>query len=196
MDSKRNGSSVFVKSIKLEAFEDSLNNLYLNNVSANDELLKINPTLQEDYYLGYWLNLETEGSPSLLNVNQFENPFDYKLNVGSGSVGATIPTKVDLIETFNYLLGLHVKTIDTIRDFKVVTGTNPKGESTLVVWRNVKEKDNTALEEFLDKQGLNLRDTEFEHIYVNGDHTLEEPHSKVKMIEIEFNRLMFDVKDF
>ena len=27
------------------------------------------------------------------------------------------------------------------------------------------------------------------------DHTLEDPHSKVKMIEIEFKRLMFDVRN-
>ena len=115
--------------------------------------------------------------------------------VGSGSVGATKPTIVDLVETFNYLIGLTVKTIDVLKGFKLVTGTNPQGETVLVVWRNTKEKDNDALESFLDKQGYNPRDTEFDHIYVNGDHTLEDPQSKVKMTEIEFKRLMFDVSD-
>ena len=47
----------------------------------------------------------------------------------------------------------------------------------------------------MDKQNYHPRDTEFDRIYINGDHTLEDPHSKVKMTEIEFKRLMFDVQD-
>ncbi len=187
--------SIFIKSIRLEGYEDTLNNLQLITSKQQQPQLTQHDQLREDYMLGYWLDVETADSPSLLNIDQFEDPFNYKLNIGSGSVGATKPTTVDLVETFNYLIGLTVKTIDVIRGFKVVTGVNPKDESVLVVWRNLKEKGNAALEEFLDKQGYNPRDTEFEHIYVNGDHTLEDPQSKVKMIEIEFKRLMFDVKD-
>jgi len=190
-----NGVSHCLKYIKLESYEDSLNNLLLSSPSQHEVALSTNTTLREDYHLSYWLDVETSDSPSLLNIEQFEDPFNYKLNLGSGSVGATKPTTVDLVETFNYLIGLTVKTMDRIRGFKIVTGNNPKGESVLVVWRNVKEKDNAALEEFLDKQGYNPRDTEFNHIYVNGDHTLEDPQSKVKMTEIEFKRLMFDVQD-
>lgn len=196
----KNRQQIFIKYIVLESYEDALNNL---NALGTKKALSIeqqslvykNKNVREDYILNYWLNVETTDSPSLLNIDQFEDPFNYKLNIGSGSVGATKPTTVDLVETFNYLIGLTVKTIDVIRGFKVVTGTNPKDESVLVVWRNLKEKDNVALGEFLDKQGYNPRDTEFEHIYVNGDHTLEDPQSKVKMTEIEFKRLMFDVKD-
>ena len=145
--------------------------------------------------LGYWLDVETADSSSLLNIDQFEDPFNYKLNIGTGSVGATEETKVDLVETFNYLIGLSVKTIDVLKGFKVVIGTNPQDESVLIVWRNTKEKDNDALESFLNKQKYNPRDFDFDHIYVNGDHTLEDPRSIVKMIEIEFKRLMFDVED-
>jgi adenine-specific DNA-methyltransferase len=131
----------------------------------------------------------------LLNIDQFEDPFNYKLNIGTGSVGATKATIVDLMETFNYLIGLKIKTIDVLKGFKVVIGENPQDETVLIVWRNIKEENNDALEEFLDKQGYNPRDSEFDHIYVNGDHTLEDPRSIVKMIEIEFKRLMFDVED-
>ncbi len=194
-DDTLSGYSHMFKCLKLESYEDALNNLQFTGNNQSQSLLSGHSTLREDYMLGYWLDVETADSPSLLNIEQFEDPFNYKLNIGSGSVGATTPTTVDLVETFNYLIGLTVKTMDVIRGFKIVTGTNPKGESVLVVWRNLKEKDNAALEEFLDKQGYNPRDTEFEHIYVNGDHTLEDPQSKVKMTEIEFKRLMFDVKD-
>lgn len=189
------GVTHFFKYHRLESYEDGLNNLNLKYSKQSLDLIDMNQKLREDYTLGYWLDVETANSPSLLNIDQFEDPLNYKLNIGSGSVGATKPTIVDLVETFNYLIGLTIKTIDVIRGFKVVTGTNPKDETVLVVWRNLKEKDNNALEEFLDKQGYNPRDTEFDHIYVNGDHTLEDPQSKVKMIEIEFKRLMFDVSD-
>jgi len=190
-----NSTSQFFRYIRLESYEDALANISFNASSQAQKTLGISKIFHQDYMLGYWLDVETTESPSLLNIEQFEDPFNYKLNIGSGSVGAITPSTVDLVETFNYLIGLTVKTMDVIRGFKIVTGTNPKGETVLVVWRNLQEKDNTALEEFLDKQGYNPRDTEFEHIYVNGDHTLEDPQSKVKMTEIEFKRLMFDVKD-
>lgn len=190
------GISHCFKYIRLESYEDTLNNLILKpRTKEQADLLEHHAELREDYMLGYWLELETADSPSLLNIEQFEDPFNYKLNIATGSAGETRPTRVDLVETFNYLIGLTVKHIDTVRGFKVITGTNPKGESVLVIWRNLKEKDNAALEAFMDKSGYNPRDTEYEHIYVNGDHTLEDPHSKVKMIEIEFKRLMFDVQN-
>jgi len=195
-DGSYNGVSHCFKYLRLESYEDTLNNLILKKrPNQQQELLARHSELHEDYMLGYWLDVETADSPSLLNIEQFEDPFNYKLNIAIGSVGATKPTRVYLVETFNYLLGLHVKTIDTVRGFKVVTGANPKEESVLVIWRNLKEKDNAALEAFLDTSGYNPKDTEFDHIYVNGDHTLEDPQSKVKMIEIEFKRLMFDVQD-
>ena len=188
-------SPIFVKIITLESYEDALNNLHVISNKSNQDLLSNNQDLKEDYMLGYWLDVETADSPSLLNIDQFEDPFNYKLNIGTGSVGATKETTVDLVETFNYLIGLSVKTIDVLKGFKVVIGTNPQDESVLIVWRNTKEKDNDALESFLNKQKYNPRDFDFDHIYVNGDHTLEDPRSIVKMIEIEFKRLMFDVED-
>lgn len=195
-DSLTQGISHCFKYLNLESYEDTLNNLRFRIRSKRQQdMLNDNPVLREDYMLGYWLDVETEDSPSLLNIDQFEDPFNYKLNIANGSVGAFKPTVVDLVETFNYLIGLHVKHIDSIRGFKVVMGKNPQDESVLVIWRKVKEQDNAALEAFMEKQGYNPRDTEFDRIYVNGDHTLEDPHSKVKMTEIEFKRLMFDVQD-
>jgi len=185
----------FIKYQKLESYEDVLNNLNVISNKSNQDLLSNNQNLKEDYMLGYWVDVETADSSSLLNIDQFEDPFNYKLNIGTGSVGATEETTVDLVETFNYLIGLSVKTIDVLKGFKVVIGTNPQDESVLIVWRNTKEKDNDALESFLNKQKYNPRDFDFDHIYINGDHTLEDPRSIVKMIEIEFKRLMFDVED-
>lgn len=82
----------------------------------------------------------------------------------------------------------------------MVEGTNPKGEKVLVIWRNTKEKSNADLEEFFEKQKYNTLDMEFDLIYVNGDNNLEnlkkdEDTWKVRLIEQEFQRLMFDVQD-
>jgi adenine-specific DNA-methyltransferase len=89
---------------------------------------------------------------------------------------------------------------DTIRGFKVVTGLNPAGEKTLVIWRNVTEKSNADLDDFFQKQGYNTKDMEFAVIYVNGDNNLEnlkraDETWKVRRTEDEFKRLMFDVQD-
>jgi adenine-specific DNA-methyltransferase len=185
------GISHAFKYLKLESYEDVLNNLVLKRSKGQQDLIDQHAKLREDYLLGYWLDVETQDSAGLLNLDRFEDPFNYQLNIAVGTANAARPTKIDLVETFNYLLGLTVKHIDTVRSFKVVQGVNPKDESVLVIWRNLKEKDNAALEAFLDKSHYTPRDTEYDHIYVNGDHTLDDPRSKVKMIEMEFKRLMF-----
>jgi adenine-specific DNA-methyltransferase len=146
------------------------------------------------------LDVESKDSQSLLNIQAFADPFKYTLNIATNAVGETTRTNVDLIETFNYLLGLHVKHIDTIRGFHVVHGTNPGGEKVLVIWRNVEENPNPKLDDFFQKQGYNTKDMEFDLVYVNGDNNLEnlkkdEDTWKVRLIEEEFARLMFDVQD-
>ena len=196
----REGSSHIFKYIRLESFEDTLNNLALRRTPEQGQLLEMNPQMREEYMLQYVLDVESHGSASLLNITAFEDPFNYKLNIGSGSVGETKPTIVDLVETFNYLLGLRVKHVDTIRGFRVVQGTNPRGERVLVIWRNVKEQSSADLEEFFLKQGYNTQDMEFDLIYVNGDNHLENLRRedetwKVRLIDEEFQRLMFDVED-
>ena len=192
----RKGLSHCFKYIRLESYEDALNNLVLKGRTKLQQILLNKQTeLLEDYMLGYWLDVETRGSCSLLNTEQFEDPFNYKLNIATDSVGVTKSTCVDLVETFNYLLGLTVKHIGIEHGFKVIYGTNPKDESVLVVWRNTKVQNNVVLEKFFEQPRYNPKSTEYIHIYVNGDHTLDDPCFKVKMIEIEFKRLMFDVQD-
>ncbi len=196
----REGISHMFKYIRLESYEDCLNNLVLQRTSGQQALLESNPEFRESYMLGYMLDTEMAGSASLLNIDAFEDPFSYKLNISTGSVGETTPVNVDLIETFNYLLGLRVKHIDTIRDYKVVEGYNPKDEKVLIIWRNTSQKSNEDLEDFFTKQQYNTLDMEFDLIYVNGDNNLEnirkdEETWKVRLIEEEFQRLMFDVQD-
>jgi adenine-specific DNA-methyltransferase len=198
--SRNTGVSHSLKYIRLESYEDTLNNLEMRRTDAQASLLEANAGVREDYVLRYMLGAESKDSPSLLNIDRFTAPFDYRLNIATGTVGESKPTKVDLVETFNYLLGLRVRHVDVIRGFRVVHGTNRDGEKVLVIWRNVEEKPNAKLDEFFQKQGYNTKDMEFDLIYVNGDNNLEnlkkdEDTWKVRLIEEEFARLMFDVQD-
>jgi len=194
----REGVSHMFKVIRLESYEDTLNNLELKRTDAQQTLLDEHAAFREDYMLRYMLDVESR--ESLLNIGVFENPFEYKLDIAAGSVGETRPATVDLVETFNYLIGLRVKTMDEVRGVRVVTGTNPQGERVLILWRNAKEMNNDALDEWFRKQGYNTKDQEYDIIYVNGDNNLENLRRpdqtwKVRLIEEEFHRLMFDVRD-
>ncbi len=117
----------------------------------------------------------------------------------TGSAGETRPTVIDLVETFNYLIGLRVSRIQTLEGFRLIYGTSPSGENVLVVWRNLNDKPNDVLDTFFTRIRVNPRDQEFDVIYVNGDNNLEnlrrEDESwKVRLIEQEFLRLMFETE--
>lgn len=194
----REGSSHLFKYIRLESYEDTLNNLEIKRTEAQQSLLEQSASFRESYMLSYMLDVESRGS--LLNVKAFDDPFNYKLNISTGSVGETKPVAVDLMETFNYLIGLAVKHIDNIRGIKVIAGTNPKGQKVLILWRKVSEMDNDKLDAWFQKQKYNTKDMEYDLIYVNGDNNLENLRLedmtwKVRLIEEEFHRLMFDVQD-
>ena len=178
-----------------ESYEDTLNNLTLRRSGEQKLALEANPAFKENYMLSYMLDMESQDS--LLNIRSFVHPFDYRLNIATCTVGETQPVTVDLVETFNYLIGLRVETVQTIRGFRVVTGRNPASERTLIIWRDLEEKSNTDLETFFRKQDYNPRDMEFDLIYVNGDNNLENIRRpdetwKVRLIEEEFLRLMFE----
>ena len=188
----RNGISQCFKYIRLEQYEDTLNNLEIKK-----QQLDFQPKeFQESYMLSYLLDTETRDS--LLNLNWFENPFEMTLKTTKDN--ELVETKVDMVETFNYLIGLNVETEDWHLDDNlcVVQGrTHRDGLKTLVIWRNCKEVDNEQLCNFFDKMDIRTRDTEFDVIYVNGDNTLpnmrrDEEHWKVVLTEEEFAKRMFE----
>jgi adenine-specific DNA-methyltransferase len=86
--------------------------------------------------------------------------------------------------------------------FRTVTGTAPDGRKTLIIWRKLSgepEQDNLVLDEWFTKQGYSARDSEFDVIYVNGGNNLENLKTpdetwKVRLIEEDFHRLMFEME--
>ena len=188
---KYKGGGCF-KYIRLEQYEDTLNNLEIKK-----QQLELQPKdFQESYMLSYLLDTETRDS--LLNLKWFDNPFEMMLKTTKDN--ELVETKVDMVETFNYLIGLNVETEDWYQDDNicVVQGkTHREGLKTLVIWRNCKAVDNEALNVFFDKMDFRTRDTEFDLIYVNGDNTLpnlkrDEDHWKVVLTEEEFAKRMFE----
>ncbi|MWQ21734.1 site-specific DNA-methyltransferase [Glaesserella parasuis] len=203
-----------VKVLKLESYEDTLNNLELRRSGLFDNL---SDDVQQDYLLHYMLNLESRGS--LLNVSHFEKPFDYGLNISTTSAGAYEWQKVDLVETFNYLIGARLVSID---DQRVKRGyvaidcqlPNQSGDDkTLIVWRDCEQwhyENLYAEKEFshnfqgnkttlFGKINFNPKNTDYAQVYINGDHTLEtvwdgEQSGSLKIVSIEdaFLSLMFE----
>ncbi len=190
----RKGSSHMLKYIQLESYEDTLNNLALQRTATQDSLLERHSDFRRDYMLHYLLDVESRAS--LLNLGQFARPHGYTLAIGAGSVGATKPVAVDLVETFNYLLGLRVRRRDEQGGYVVVTGTLASGERVLIIWRDLERHSNADLNDFFAERFDQTRASAYDLIYVNGDNTLENQRRaaetwKVRLIEADFIRLMF-----
>lgn len=196
----RKGVSHIFKYIRLESYEDALNNLEIRLTDQQLSLLEKNPDIREQYMLSYMLSNETENSTSLLNIDMFQNPFEYKMKIANGL--ETQVTAVDLVETFNYLLGIEVirnerkERYNAIEDkssnvpgavklssskdgeyvFKEIEGRTLDGEKVLVIWRTLSDdivKDNEVLDAYFQKKRYNTQDFEYNRIYVNGDNNLQ-----------------------
>lgn len=161
-----------VKVVRLESYEDALNNLETRRADTQQLLLDGGDAqgadgLKAQYLLRYMLNVETRGSQSLLNVQAFSAPTAYKLKVKRPGSDESREVNVDLLETFNWLIGLtvrHIAAPQTVsaafeRDsekrlgftrkgrlkpdtagpwwFRTVTGTMPDGRQALVIWRKL-----------------------------------------------------------
>jgi adenine-specific DNA-methyltransferase len=202
------GISHAFKVLKIEGYEDALNNLDLERPQGVDDLFQnLGDEARDDYLMRYMLDVEAKGS--LLSVSDFRKPFDYTLKVAVDSAGAWEERKVDLVETFNYLIGLTVRSIDIQLDrgFVTVEGWLPTGEKTLILWRDCEKIGYEELTRLCDKLAINPADSEFEVVYINGDHnipsvveTTEDEGSVIKklmlrQIEPAFLDAMFNVDD-
>jgi adenine-specific DNA-methyltransferase len=110
----RNGISQCVKYLRLETYEDTLNNLALR---PSPPTAQASENFARDYMLRYWLDFETKGSPSLLNIEWFDDPTAYKMKIKKPGTDEYVEKAVDLVETFNWLIGLHVEHLDRWRGY-------------------------------------------------------------------------------
>jgi len=191
----RKGISQCFKYIRLEQYEDTLNNLQPKSQHLEFKEGDEKAGFEETYFLRYMLDTETKGD--LFNLEWFKNPFAMSLKTTKDN--ELVDTPVDMVETFNYLIGLNVETLRYPKEgYCVVEGyTHIGNEHTLVIWRDCNKVSNEALNEFFRKQAYSTTDSEFDKIYVNGDNTLpniktDEEHWKVMLIEEEFKKRMFE----
>jgi len=106
---RNTGVSHCFKYLRLESYEDTLNNLRFDDDPQRKATVAANASFKEDYMLHYLLDVETRGSQSLLNIDKFADPTAYTLNVKKPGTDEYTVRPVDLIETFNYLIGLRVQ---------------------------------------------------------------------------------------
>lgn len=105
---RHTGISHCFKYIRLESYEDTLNNLRFDDDPRRKKAVSASTSLREDYMLRYLLDVETRGSQSLLNIDAFADPTAYTLEVKKPGTDQYVTRAVNLMETFNYLIGLRV----------------------------------------------------------------------------------------
>jgi len=173
-----------IQVLGLEQYEDTLNNIeFIEGGTAPKTLMDF-----EGYFLRYMLDFETRESPCRMNVTKLERPFDYTLRIIRDS--QLHNETVDLVETFNYLLGLKVKRIRTFNEngtpYRVVHGETLAGESTTIIWRTTTGLDLKKDKQFIEETILKDPKLKAEKVYINADFHVEGAFP----IEPEFQRLM------
>lgn len=190
---RNTGISQIIKYLRLESYEDALSNIRLK-----DDTQGLMGLFGEEYLIRYMLDLESRDS--LLDLEAFRDPFAYRMKITEKNECKERP--VDLIETFNYLIGLTVqhqgaiawfsarpaadpayegavelaKDVDGEFAFRQIEGTLPDGRRALVIWRTVSDnvlESNAALDAYFTKYRINPVDREYDVIFVNGDSNLE-----------------------
>jgi len=175
------GISHIFKYQTLEQYEDTLNNIEFTEAGTVQRTL----IDMEGYFLRYMLDFETRDNPCRFNVVKLDHPFSYTLKITEGS--ELKEQTIDLVETFNYLLGLHVRQIRTFTNnstyYMVVLGTKDE-DDIAVIWRDTEDLNLKEDKIFIEETILN----EFNptKTYINSDFYVEGAHP----IEPEFKKLM------
>ena len=167
-----NGLGVFFKYQRLEQYEEALENIAF---SVAEETVQKAIEFQ-DYIPKYFLEFETRDSQTLVNTEVMSDPWDYQLKVWDGFIYDT-QQAVDLVETFNYLIGLHMhkcisKTIDG-RRYQFVYGRNNDNKQILIVWRNVKDWDLATFAADGNAMREELKNWTYDVLYINGQAHVE-----------------------
>ncbi|MGI9338237.1 MAG: site-specific DNA-methyltransferase [Gammaproteobacteria bacterium] len=191
----REGISQLFQYIRLESYEDALDSLVpdLSSGPAQTDMVESarRKKIIEDYQLRYALGEETAKSATLLGQD-FINPFDYTLSVVRD--GVRRDEKADIVETFNFLLGLQITSRRRIDDVLTIRGTTANNQNCLILWRNLEQIDAAKLDEWFAKHRKDFGD-DLDLIYVNGDNTLaalgKGERWEVVITELAFRELMF-----
>jgi len=124
---RNSGVSHMFKYIRIESYEDCLNNV----VQPDDERTVASEPDMEIVRnrVGYVIRKDPSGITPELRVRPLVDPVRVKLTIKShdSDEGSEIP--VDLIETFNYLIGLKVSAATGPQSFSATFPPNPRGKT-------------------------------------------------------------------
>lgn len=158
-----------IKYMRMESYEDAL-----DGIGFDEDAGRLNLEGSIDgYLLKYMLRWETKRSETLLNAAMLTRPFEYRLR--SHAHGKTRERPADVAETFNYLLGLNVRTRQVYHDdarrylvYRGETRESPECE-VVVIWREAEgwvQEDFARDREFVREMGFG---DGVDTLYVNGN---------------------------
>jgi len=125
-------------------------------------------------------------SKTFLNIDDLKDPFNYKFKILEDYQQKEV--NVDLVETFNYLIGLNVKGYKVLKESSrkyVFVFGEKEGKKIVVVWRNVEDIDFEEDKKIIKNM---IKDFNLDEIYINKDAIVE----GFKAIEPLFKSLMFE----
>ncbi len=174
-----------VKIMRLESYEDALNNLTFDEEGGQKTL----ELFKDDYLLHYMLKWETRRSETFLDVEKLQTPFSYKLRIYRD--GETNERPVDLPETFNYLIGLDVRTRKARenegRGYLVFHGTTREGRRTAVIWRETTGWTADDYKRDAEYIAMEKLTGDAEEVFINGDSVVPGARS----LDVVFKERMF-----
>jgi adenine-specific DNA-methyltransferase len=183
----KDGISHVFKYQRIESYEDALNNVCIRPPEGEQRRLLYDEF--DDYMLHYMLDFETRESSTLLAPEAFEKPFQYTLKIQCGHESPQLET-VDLVETFHYLIGMHVRRLERhehqSRPYVVSRGevhTERGVEKVAVIWRDIEGLD---LDQEADWANGELLTEPVDRVYVNGLSHID----RAQPLEITFRELL------
>ena len=175
-------SPSIIKYIRLESYEDSLNNIHFDE-QTGQSALKL-----DKYLVRYMLEWETKRSKVFLKADNLVNPFCYKFDFHTN--GKVREQSVDIPETFNYLLGIKVQTREVHNDdgrrYLLYRGLLDN-QKVAVIWRDVSnwgKQDWERDKKFVEKSRFT---DNADKVFANGDSLI----SKAVALDPLFKARMF-----
>jgi adenine-specific DNA-methyltransferase len=164
--SMNTNKSGFFKYHYLEQYEDTIENIKFE---------------QSEKTLYQFIDKENQLD---LDIDTIEDPFQFKLRISDNHGSKLI--LVDLIDTFNYLIGLMIERVQKFKDdnkyYIIITG-KANDNQIAIFWRRIIGLDYEQDKKFIKE---NLKDKNYDILYVNGRCLVE----GYNQIEVELKKLI------